>query len=865
MSDIDGFKEKVEARLKALDNPQLSTAFAVRMALLAIPFLASQSEDKAFLWYWTEKEKYLLSTLRGIQIASFVVFNTNAAANAADAANTAYVAASAANTSVSAAAYTAANAADTATYAANAVDAAAYAAANAAANAAYAAANAKDAAAYVTILNKELELLNNNLKIKDYFTTRFCYSPELNKLRQTFFIRLRQLPRFDYWAEWLQARYEGKPLDLTLLEKTVLLPEEIQAQSPREINHYLTQLRDGELKQKMKRVRAIFIGDGEAGKTSLIQALNRETVIEGNTDMTPGIAISEWQVDDSELTAHFWDFGGQVIAHATHQFFLRSRCVYVLVLNSRSSGNNPNQQAEYWLEYVRAFGADAPVLIVGNKCDLTPVHLDIHRLKQTYPNVHGFFPVSTTGYQGKYADEFAIFKKAFSEQLRHTGGNQPYFSTKHFELTTKLRKLSRENPFLEKSVFEEMCKEKQIEEEELNSLIDLLDKLGEIIHFPEMDWLDAVLLNPRWLTYGVYPLLYDSRATKQNGRLTRDNVKAILDKHKVIDNEGNQLEYPVKLQHLLIQAMEKFKLCYPSADKPNDQWIVPDLLPTDQPADLQFEHRHALRFDFNFKTFLPRHVLNMFIVEHCQDIFTQFAWQHGVRLYSKTWLTHALVQANYQERVLSIEIYGTHSDKYFAALYDSVLKILNRMPKLKYEKLLYLDKKAQIKQGRVFSDELPVADYDDLLAHQADGIAEYRCKHGVYSVSQILRQVAPQEEKNMSTASHITIHSNNSVINLGDVTGDLTNTINQLPEEKQDLKQVLNHLQNLLQDSELQEEQKAEALGKLKQLTQTEGKSLTEIQNILNSVTGYLSGMAGFLSSGKEIKQALEQITQLFS
>ncbi len=124
-------------------------------------------------------------------------------------------------------------------------------------------------------------------------------------------------------------------------------------------------------------MRTIFIGNGDAGKTSLILALNNQEVSEGGTDMTPGIDISEWPVPDTDLTAHFWDFGGQVIAHATHQFFLRARCVYVLVLNARSADSNPNQQAEYWLEYIRAFGADAPVLLAGNKCDLVPVSLDV--------------------------------------------------------------------------------------------------------------------------------------------------------------------------------------------------------------------------------------------------------------------------------------------------------------------------------------------------------------------------------------------------------------------------------------------------------------------------------------------------------
>ena len=78
------------------------------------------------------------------------------------------------------------------------------------------------------------------------------------------------------------------------------------------------------------------------------------------------------------------------MAHATHQFFLRSKCLYVIVLAGRAE-RNPNEEAEYWLEHVRAFGDSAPVLLVGNKADVMPVNLDLRTLKEKYPNIVGFY------------------------------------------------------------------------------------------------------------------------------------------------------------------------------------------------------------------------------------------------------------------------------------------------------------------------------------------------------------------------------------------------------------------------------------------------------------------------------------------
>lgn len=47
--------------------------------------------------------------------------------------------------------------------------------------------------------------------------------------------------------------------------------------------------------------------------------------------MTHGIGISQWPVTIGKDTVrlHVWDFGGQEIQHATHQFFLTRSEVFM--------------------------------------------------------------------------------------------------------------------------------------------------------------------------------------------------------------------------------------------------------------------------------------------------------------------------------------------------------------------------------------------------------------------------------------------------------------------------------------------------------------------------------------------------------
>jgi putative ribosome biogenesis GTPase RsgA len=66
----------------------------------------------------------------------------------------------------------------------------------------------------------------------------------------------------------------------------VALTLEQLAQSPAEINAYLRSLRDGAAQKQLNRVRALFIGHGGVGKTSLINALHGEDVVEGREAMT---------------------------------------------------------------------------------------------------------------------------------------------------------------------------------------------------------------------------------------------------------------------------------------------------------------------------------------------------------------------------------------------------------------------------------------------------------------------------------------------------------------------------------------------------------------------------------------------------
>ncbi|UJB70401.1 hypothetical protein HRE53_04635 [Acaryochloris sp. 'Moss Beach'] len=68
----------------------------------------------------------------------------------------------------------------------------------------------------------------------------------------------------------------------------------------------------------------------------MVKRLNRQPLDLAECE-THGINISplELTCHDGLVTARVWDFGGQHVLHAMHEFFLTARSLYLLVLGER--------------------------------------------------------------------------------------------------------------------------------------------------------------------------------------------------------------------------------------------------------------------------------------------------------------------------------------------------------------------------------------------------------------------------------------------------------------------------------------------------------------------------------------------------
>ncbi len=646
---------------------------------------------------------------------------------------------------------------------------------------------------------------------------------------------------FQIWVDWYEARLFGDTINVKLEEKLVNIPKEIRDQGVTSINEFLEKITAGKVGRPLNQVRAIFMGHGEAGKTSLIHTLFDESVVEGKEKMTPGIEVRKWNVpkdklktvaqnnswleklgfgkkqkeqeDPNQVKAHFWDFGGQVMAHATHQFFLRERCLYIIVLNSRDE-INANEQAEYWLQHVKAFGGDAKVMLVGNKYDLVPLNLDLHTLKTKYPNVVDFYPLSCTQYNdgAKCQNLFKTFKHDLVLHLSDEKLNREIFTDAQFEIMQELEQKAEKSSFLSKTDFKTICENHDLKDDEQNpqrqkNYLGLLDSLGVVLHFRKIRELDSFVLNPRWLTYGAYTVLYSEIAKEKQGRISRNDVFDILEQNEIEDKQTGQiLDYQSDKIGFLIKAMEQFKVCY-QIDAEN--LVFPALLSSDRPKNLPFETENTLQFEFKFEGFLPRHVMPSLIVQFHREIRqengNEVVWQNGVLLHNENHHAGALLIVDHQDRKLEISVNGVGAKEYLEILLHAAREIIQTMEGLEYREWITLPAEALLSEG--IREEvgkvlglLEKAPYQQIISQARQGVWRYFSPDSgaQYDLRRVLGMVMSNQSLKSQEIQTVPIATSQLISKIEKVESEN----GRLSTELQELKDLLAEFNKQPQDSQ---------------------------------------------------------------
>ncbi|NEZ59582.1 COR domain-containing protein [Adonisia turfae] len=467
-------------------------------------------------------------------------------------------------------------------------------------------------------------------------------------------------------------------------------------------------------RQPLNEAKLILVGFGAVGKTSLVNRLIHNT-FDPDSKKTEGINITQWPLQlnqNEDITLHVWDFGGQEIMHSTHQFFLTERSLYLLVLNGRQG--HEDADAEYWLELIQSFGGDSPIIVVLNKVEEHPFDINRRALQQKFPNIREFIQTDCQTEIGIHTLRTAIERE--TDRLEHL---RDPFPSSWFEIKKRLSDMTANYISFEK--YREICQaDGEPDPSAQNSLAVHLHSLGIALNYRQDSRLrDTHVLNPHWVTNGIYKLLNDHDLTKANGELDINCLNRLLDPK----------DYPLERHDFLLGLMRKFELCFPFQED-DKRYLIPDLLDKQQPeAASQFELPDCLNFRYEYPI-LPEGLLPRFIVRTHVLSDHQLRWRTGVILNFEG--NQALVKADPQDKSVSISVNGPLSSRrrllaIIRSDFDRIHSNFKFTPKelvpvpgypnitVSYKDLLIRESKGRQSFEEVVGDELIDLNVQDLL------------------------------------------------------------------------------------------------------------------------------------------------------
>lgn len=548
--------------------------------------------------------------------------------------------------------------------------------------------------------------------------------------------------------------------------------------------------------------------------------------------------------EGEQVRLNVWDFGGQEILHATHQFFLTKRSLYLLVLDVRMGENEGN--VHYWLKIIQSYGADAPVFVVINKAEDHKKHLlDLNetRLRKDYaPNLRGFFKVSCSEGTGIEALRGAIVRESCG--LPHVFDELP---ERYFKVKESLVKRARSIDFIDYAQYERICSRHRLtDRRDRDLLLRFLHDLGNVLNFddPEDPYElgDTNILNPEWVTGGVYRLINNAQLAGQQGRLEWGQIAGIL---------NDPARYPADRHRFLIEMMRKFELCFDYADAPNRRWLIPELLPRNEPDLPDLDDPKALKFQYHYNV-LPGGLICRFIVRMHRHLSATRPtyWRSGVLLDVDG--CRALVRGDPESARVFVSVLGPERRRRaaLAVVRDAFRAIHATIPRLEaeekvpmpdnprvvvsYRHLLKLEELGE----RSFLPE--GADRRYVVAELLEGVTTAGDREadrlrsgdvrGAY-IAHVEQLIMNEPGKKVSNKNINVSHVSGSTINFGELSGRVSNTINGMPETKgpggEDAKALLAELKAVIDRA------KAEGVGE-----QTASDALSEVEEVAEGAKG---------------------------
>jgi len=444
-------------------------------------------------------------------------------------------------------------------------------------------------------------------------------------------------------------------------------PPEIVAQGIGAIRDFYEQLtRVGQ--DLLYEAKLLIVGEGGAGKTTLMnKILDPEYILHDTEKSTEGIAVRTWSFvanEGNDFRVNIWDFGGQEIYHATHQFFLTKRSLYILVADTRKDDTD----FFYWLHVIELLGDRSPVIIVKNEKQDRRREVDERQLRGRFENLVQIVAVNLATNRG--LEELLSVIRSHVSRLPHVGTGLPRTWVR------VQRTLEAEDAnTLSVESYLEVCRQNGfMDENQSFRLSEYLHDLGVCLHFKDDAILRKVLiLKPTWGTAAVYCVLDNKEVISAWGQLNRSDLESIwhTDEYSGMHDE-------------LLQLMLKFGLCY-KVPEAADTFIAPQLLRASQPEyDWNPIDNLEMRYVYEF---MPKGiVIRLIVAVHRLIAAPQLVWRSGVVLEREG--GRAEILEDYQGKQVKVRVAGVHRKELLTIIAYELEAIHSTFAQLRYRALI---------------------------------------------------------------------------------------------------------------------------------------------------------------------------------
>jgi internalin A len=499
------------------------------------------------------------------------------------------------------------------------------------------------------------------------------------------------------------------------------VPPEVLARGRHAVLGYFKELDIADV-DKIWEAKLVLVGDGGAGKTTLVRKLkNRDFKVPHEEPSTKGVETRiEYHTfkgeEGQDIKVNVWDFAGQEKYQAIHQFFYTHRALYVLLENAREQKTD----FDFWFQTVELCSKGSPMIVAHN--EFAEQNRGVFDLKPYQKNYPGWLKdnVRVDFKTNRGLSELEKMIRLEILRLPHIGADLPKTWVRVREA---LGELSKTKPYIAWEAFLDICADNGMDDPDINEaerrardLSDYLHVLGVMLHYAEHpDLKQWVILQNEWAT-NVYRILDDEKIVfkEPRGHFQFADIERLW----------NTREYR-GMHARLRDLMMEFKICYKVRDR--DLFIAPALLPADPPSQYEWLEREEMRLRVEYD-FMPRGLLTHFTVDQHADIADGqlLVWRTGVVLEWEG--NRAEVREKYQVNngYIEIRVQGPERKSFLQQLdrgLDHVHKSFPGLPD-KVRKLV----PCPCAQCSADEREPHFFDYKELREFVADKIYEDRCR-----------------------------------------------------------------------------------------------------------------------------------------